>query len=255
MNEYGALGRFYDRLLTDDTAQRAEYLLALLQRFCPEKPRTLLDLACGSGRVTRELALRGLDMVGVDLSEEMLMLARERCAGIAPEVLLLCQDMREVDLNDTVDAAVCVLDGMSHLCRTEDIAAVLQRLRLFVAPGGCFVFDVNTPYKHREVLGDRDFVWEEPGLLCLWRNTYRPKTGEVLMQLDFLEELEDGTYLRQSDEVRERAYALSTWKKLLAENGWECAAVYGDGTFEPPAEDEQRWVIVAKNTRPANEYV
>lgn len=255
MSGYHTLAQFYDRLLTDDdTAARAEYLLSLFSRF-GARPATLLDLACGSGRLTREFACQGIDMVGVDNSAEMLSEAAERCRGISPEVLLLCQDMRALDLNDTVDGAVCVFDGLNHLRNTEAIAETLRRLRLFVVSGGCFIFDVNTPYKHREILGDRDFVWEDEDLLCLWRNRYCAKTNEVVMELDFLEEQPDGRYARQSDTVCERAYTLPTWKRLLKENGWECLAVYGDRTTTPPTAEEQRWVIVARNTRPQEEYL
>ena len=254
MNEYGALGTYYDLLLEDDAAARADYMLALFSHFGNGALHTLLDLGCGSGRMTAEFARRGLEVVGVDRSEEMLALAAGRCSVFGPEVLLLCQDMCELDLNDTVEGAVCVFDGMNHLCKTAEIRQVLSRLRLFIAPGGLFVFDVNTPYKHREILADRDFILERDGVLCLWRNVRFPRTEEIEMQLDFLTEQKDGSYRRESDFVRERAYALSTWKRLLDEAGFAVRAVYGDRTEEPPGETEQRAVIVAQNLRPAEEY-
>ena len=143
---------------------------------------------------------------------------------------------------------------MSHLLNTADIKAVLKRLRLFIAPGGLFIFDVNTPYKHREILGNRDFVLEEDEVVCTWQNLYSHNTGIVTMRLDFFEPLPDGTYRRTADEVRERAYTLPTWRKLLTESGFSLEAVYADGTTNPPEATCERWVIVAKNLRPAEEY-
>lgn len=254
MNEYRALGAFYDRLMPNsDNEARADYLLALFARF-GNTPQSLLDLACGTGEMTKILAKRGLDMTGVDGSEEMLAEAADKVSGFTPEVLLLKQDMRELDLRDVVDGAVCLQDSLNHLLKTADLQAVFDRLRLFVAPGGLVLFDVNTPYKHREILGNRDFVLETDGLVCNWQNLYSEKTGVVDMQLDFFEEQPDGSYLRHSDFVRERAYSLKTWKTILEKSGFEMCAVVADGTFDAPADDCERWMLVAKNCRPANEY-
>ena len=160
--------------------------------------------------------------------------------------MFLCQDMRELDLYGTVDGAVCMLDSLSHICDTADVAEILRRLGLFIAPNGLLVFDVNTPYKHREVLGDNAFVFEEEEFMCVWRNRYFEAKCEVSMQLDFFLET-DGTYERYTDEVRERAYSMTMWKKLLAEAGFDLLAVYGERNFDQPTEDAERWVFVARN--------
>ena len=255
MSGYGALGGYYDRLMGADVdyAARAEFLLGLFSRY-GAAPATLLDLACGSGKLTRELALRGLDMTGTDASPEMLMAARDEVAELEPPVLLLQQDMRQLDLNDTVDGAVCMQDSLNHLLTTTDLASVLARLRLFIAPNGLLIFDVNTPYKHRELLGNRDFVLEEEGLLCVWRNHLQERTCTVTMELDFFEEQPDGSYERTGDLVRERAYSLKTWDALLEDAGFKRLALL-DENGEEPAPDADRWIIVAQNTRPAEEYV
>lgn len=246
MSGYGSFAAFYDALTADvDYAAWAEYLLAVFARH-GGKAQQVLDLACGSGSLALELAARGVDVIGVDGSRDMLAIAREKAEEAAAEVMFLCQDMRELDLYGTVDGAVCMLDSLSHLCDTKDVQEVLRRLGLFIAPDGLLVFDVNTPYKHREVLGDNAFVFEEDEFMCVWRNRYLPARCEVSMQLDFFLE-EDGSYARYSDTVRERAYAMATWNKLLAEAGFECLAVYGERDFDAPTADAQRWVFVARN--------
>ena len=245
MSGYQEFSEFYDLLMQDvDYAARADYLLSLFEKH-GSKPASVLDIACGSGSLCAELVRRGVDTVGVDASEAMLAKAVEKL----PEALWLCQDMREMDLYGTVDGAVCILDSLNHLCRTADIAQVFRRARLFVEPGGLFIFDVNTPYKHREVLADRSFVVEEEGVLCVWRNRYLPHSGEVAMLLDFFVEDEDGRYERYWDTVRERAYSERTLRRLLAETGWETLAVYEDMTEETPTAECQRMVFVARSTR------
>lgn len=249
MNGYRALAECYDRLMETDYDARADYLLSLF-RTHGSTPRTLLDLACGSGSLTAALIDRGLDVVGVDLSQDMLSLAAEKC----PDCLLLCQDMRELDLYDVVDGAVCTLDSLNHLLKTSDLAAVFARLRLFIAPQGLLIFDVNTPYKHRRILANNTFVLEDEDVMCVWQNAVDDKTCTVSMSLDFFWECEDGRYERTSDEVRERAYTLKTWSKLLEEAGFALVAVYNDLTTEKPQDTSERIVLVARNTRPAEDY-
>lgn len=246
MSGYGALAAFYDRLMSDiDYQARADYTLALMARHgCPH-PESLLDLACGSGSLTQALARRGIDMTGVDASADMLAEAQAKQSG---GILYLQQDMRRLDLYGTVSGAVCALDSLNHILRTADLLQIFRRLGLFIEPDGLLIFDVNTPYKHRCVLGDNAFVFEEEDFLCIWRNRYISRTDEVDMQLDFF--VANGmAYDRMTDHVRERAYALSTWKRLLLQAGFELVGVYGDLRMEPPQPEEERMVLVAQNRK------
>ena len=246
-NGYGSFAAFYDALTDDvDYAAWADYLLAAVTRHggCSD---TVLDLCCGSGSLSLELVERGCDVIGVDGSADMLAIAREKAAEIGENILFLCQDMRRLDLYGTVDTAVCMLDSFSHILHTDDLREIFRRLGLFIAPDGLLIFDVNTPYKHAHVLGDNAFVFEREEFLCAWRNHYIPATHEVEMALDFFLEEEDGTYSRYTDTVRERAYSLQTWKGLLTEAGFDLLAVYDERRFAEPADDAQRWVLVAKN--------
>jgi len=259
MNGYRALADYYDRLMGFDYEQLAEHIVDEFEaRGC--QPRTILDLGCGSGSLMAELNKRGYDTIGVDASEDMLALAAEKC----PDSLLLCQDIRKLDLYDVVDAAVCTLDTLNHLLKTSDIAQVFERLRLFIAPGGLFIFDVNSPEKHRLTLADNTLALEEDGLMCVWQNSLNEKTCTVTMQLDFFEEDEDGLYIRTTDVVKERAYSDDTWKKLLANAGFEVLypppMSYSQGLsdFEDAMCEKhgfaQRYAYIARNTRPAEDY-
>ncbi len=253
-NAYSAFAAFYDRLTGDvDYAGLAAYLREVFLRHQGRAPATLLDLACGSGSLSLELAAGGAEVIGVDASEDMLALAGSKAAGAGETILFLEQDMRALDLYGTVEGAVCALDSLSHLLHTDDIRAVLRRLRLFLEPGGLFIFDVNTPYKHREVLGDNAFVFESEDVCCVWRNRFIPRTCETAMTLDFFVPTADGLYERMTDEVRERAYAEKTLRRLLNEEGFAILAVYGDRTFSPPGPQEERMVFVARNDRPLEE--
>ena len=249
MGGYGVFAEFYDRLTTDVAyGPWADYLLSLFEKHGRGRPETLLDLACGSGSLSLELASRGVDVIGVDGSEDMLSLAMAKAARGDLELMFLEQDMRELDLFGTVSGAVCLLDSLNHITNTAGLAEVFRRLGLFIEPGGLLVFDANTPYKHREILGDNAFVFEEEDFLCVWRNRFIGRTCEVEMTLDFFAE-EGGLYERMTDVVRERAYSLSTWERLLKEADFELLAVYGERTEEPPTEDASAgcwWRLTAR---------
>ena len=247
MAGYGTFSAFYDALTENvDYAGWATYLLELFEKH-GEKPQLLLDLACGTGALSAQMLARGVDIIGVDGSEDMLLEAGEKAAPFGERWMLLCQDMRALDLFGTVDGAVCMLDSINHLTNTTDVQEVFRRLGLFIVKDGLFIFDVNTPYKHETVLGDTAFTYEEDGFFCAWQNHYLPRTKEVDIELNFFVEEETG-YERYTEYIRERAYTEKTLRRLLAETGFEVLAVYGERTMDAPKVDEQRMVFVARNT-------
>ncbi len=242
MNRYADLATFYDRLMTVDYTEKARYWLDLFARFRCARPQTLLDVACGSGNLTVPLADAGIEMIGVDLSADMLALAQAK----RPDVLFLQQDMRAIELDRTVSGAVCGLDSINHLRRTADVAAVFEGMYQAIEPNGLFVFDVNTPYKHRQVLGDNAFVFEQDSFVCVWQNRLIERTIEVDMWLDFFVEGADGRYDRLSDHVRERAYSETTLRRLLNDAGFEVLVVLDEETDAAPTDTTERWVFVAR---------
>ncbi len=245
---YGTFAAYYDQFTANvDYDAWAQYLLDLFKRHRGTTPQSVLDLACGTGGLTTRLLDAGCEVVGVDMSAEMLMKATEKTAPYGDRCMLLCQDMRELDLFGTVEGAVCMLDSLNHLTRTNDLKEVFRRLGLFIEKDGLLIFDVNTVYKHQSVLGDNAFVYENDGVFCSWQNHWMPRTGEVDIQLDFF--VEDGdVYERFTEYIRERAYTERTWKRLLSETGFEVLAVYEELTDTPPTPTTQRMVFVARNT-------
>lgn len=242
---YDIFSRFYDRL-TDNVEyeRRADYFCSLLSASRKEKG-ILLDLGCGTGGISIEAAKKGYDVIGVDLSIGMLNEARQKAMQADVPLLLLNQSMDEIDLYGTVDFALCVLDGINHLDNAETVKRTFERVSLFMNPDGIFAFDVNTPYKHKEILGDNAFVYDLDELYCVWQNSYNEADGSVDISLDFFEE-EDGAYYRSTEYITERSYPLENISKWLEEAGFEVIGIYDDMTLDPVRPDSEKAVFSAK---------
>ena len=186
----------------------------------------------------------GYDVIGVDGSYEMLGEAMEKRAQSGRDILYLAQDMTELDLFGTVGAVVSSLDSLNHLTRYADFDRAVGRAALFLEPGGVMAFDVNTPYKHRQVLADNTFVYDTDEIFCVWQNT---ADGDLTrMDLDLFVRQEDGAYIRMEDHFSERAYSREEIEASLIRHGMEVIGVYDAWTFDPPRPDSERLVFVAR---------
>lgn len=244
MSAYDALARFYDLLTTDvDYEKRGEYIHSLLIEHGADKG-IMLDLSCGTGTLTEFFYKKGYDMIGVDKSPEMLMKARQKFFLSGCDALLLCQDIRELDLYGTVDCAICTLDSINHLPTIEDVSTAFSRVSLFLNRGGVFVFDVNTEYKHREILGDNTFVLEEDDVFVVWQNAYEASDKSTDICLDIFTKNGE-LYERSTEEFTEWAYSTRELGDALTENGFEVKAVYDDLSRECEREDSERLYFVA----------
>ena len=247
MASYGDFAYYYDMLTENvDYDKRCEYICGLLAENGISEG-ILLDLACGTGTMSLMFSQKGYDVVGVDGSEEMLTQAQEKKMESGDDVIFLCQRMEELDLFGTINAAVSTLDSINHVTDEDTVKEIFRRVSLFMEDKGIFVFDVNTPYKHREVLGDNTFIYDLDEVYCVWQNS----TDENLVttiSLDLFEkdEEDEETYYRYSEEFSERAYDLDDIRVWLEECKFEVTAVYEEMTKDSVKADTQRAVFVAR---------
>lgn len=237
---YVALSGVYDTLTFNvEYKKRASYIRSLLVKNGCESG-ILLDMACGTGTLSKELGAFGYDMILTDISPEMLNFARER----NPEALVLCQSMTALDLFGTINGAVCSLDSVNHLLKPCDVKKTFQNVSLFTEHGGVFVFDVNTEYKHEHILGNHTFVYEKDDVYCVWQNSYKAKSKTVDINLDIFTR-NGNVYTKESESFSERAYPVEKITEWLEEAGFAVQGIYDDMTFEPPRADSQRLYFAA----------
>ena len=246
---YDLLAPIYDKVNGElDYESWADFIESVALSNMRAKPELVLDLGCGTGRMTLELARRGYDMTGVDLSFEMLDVARSEAeaAGLSDKMLWLCQDMREFELYGTVDLTVSCLDSINHLTSTKDLAKCFDLVHNYLIPDGLFVFDINGKAKFEDTYADNTFVIEEDNTVCIWQNYYNSysKTADFYITL-FTEEA-DGRYSRHEDIERERMYTVRQIKSALAKSGFEFIGAYSDFDLTPATDDDERIYFVAR---------
>lgn len=248
MAGYRDFAFFYDLLMNNaDYESRFGYIIGLLAENGIGEG-ILLDMACGTGTLSKMFAQKGFDVVGIDASEEMLSRAQEKKLEESFDALFLCQKMEELDMFGTVDAAVCTLDSLNHVTEKEKIREIFRRVALFMNDNGLFIFDVNTLYKHRRVLENNAFVFDTENVFCVWQNTLLEDNETTQINLDIFEgdEEEEDVYIRYSEEFFERGYELDFLKKTLENYRFEVVGIYDDMTKEPVREDSERAVFVCK---------
>lgn len=253
--DYQNFAAYYDALTQnveyDKRAARLHYLIR--QYIRTETDGTLLtDLACGSGSLSEALARLGYDVIGVDSSPAMLAQAMEKKLVSGLPIQYLCQDMRELDMFGTIDVTVCMLDSLNHLETLADWQRVFERVSLFAQPGGLFLFDMNTLYKHREILADKAFLYDLDDVFCAWENHLLEDNATVEEQLTFFERDGDCWY-RSEELITETTYPAQTIEGLLRIAGLELVAEYdADRDLDTPeqlspvCDTTQRILFVAR---------
>lgn len=242
---YSDFAEVYDILMGDvDYKGRTEYLLKLFTKH-GKKPDLLLDLACGTGGFSNQFAKKGIEVIGVDMSEDMLAVARENSMAAGCDVLYLCQAAEELDLYGTVNGAVCCMDSLNHITDKESLQKAINNVSLFLEKDCLFIFDVNTVYKHREVLGNNTFVFDEDEVYCVWQNSFNETELITDISLDFFIRDED-VYIRASEDFSERAYTTTELEKILKTAGLDVVAIYDDLSVNPPTDKSERIIFVAK---------
>ena len=247
MDAYHALAVSYDRLTNDvDYEATVAFYEQILER---EKlqPRTAVDLACGTGSVALLLARKGMQVTGVDLSEEMLTVAMQKAEGEEHAPLFVCQSLQQLRLMRGVDLAVCALDSLDYITDPADCKRAIARVYKALNPGCCFIFDVNTPEKLRAMDG-QIFLDEDEDVYCVWRGEFDPNTNICSYGMDLFQR-RGNVWHRSFEEHREYAYSQAQLTEYLRQAGFTDIEVFGDRRFAAPAAGEQRIYFKARKGR------
>jgi SAM-dependent methyltransferase len=243
-HRYGPLAGCYDGFTRDvDYVRWADYIETHFRKQ-PRPVKTVLDLACGTGTLSWLLAERGYEVIGVDLSPDMLSQAMEKTLPTSgPAPLFLCQPMEELDLYGTVDACICMLDSVNHVTEPALLRRAIARVHLFLEPGGLFLFDVLSP-AHLEGLDGGLFLDETEDALCVWRTEYDKRRHLCTYAMDLF--LREGGLWRREEELhQEYAYTADMLEDFLKSADFGRIRRHGALKMRPPTEADSRLFFTA----------
>ena len=244
MNAYNALAASYDRLTNDvDYEAIVDFYFEILNREALQ-PRTAVDLACGTGSVAMLLAERGLQVTGVDMSEEMLCMAAQKAIDAEKRPTFACQMLQNLHLPKGVDLAVSALDGLDYILDPADCQQAIHRIYKALNPGGCFIFDVNTPEKLRAMDG-QTFLDEDEDVYCVWRGEFDEETNICTYWMDLFQRT-GSQWQRSYEEHKEYAYSIQQLKNYLKTAGFTSIQVFADQKLCDPRPGEQRVYFKAR---------
>ncbi len=244
MDAYRNLAASYDRLTNDvDYCATVEFYSEILDREGLH-PRTAVDLACGTGSIAILLARQGLQVTGVDMSEDMLTVASQKAWGMENPPRFVCQPLQELRLPRGVDLAVCALDSLDYITEPAQCAQAIRRIYKALNPGGIFIFDVNTPEKLRAMDG-QVFLDEDEDVYCVWRGEFDGETNICSYGMDLFQRAGE-CWHRSFEEHREYAYSQEQLTAFLQDAGFSHIEVYADRRLAAPEEGEQRIYFKAR---------
>lgn len=245
MNAYGALAPLYDALTRDISYESFTDFIEAVFRVYGVQPKTVLDLACGTGSLSVLLAARGYRVLGADASEDMLVAADRKASALSENrPYFIHQTMQELRLPAAVDAAVCCLDSLNYLTSPADVRETIFRLYQNLRPGGVFLFDINSEEKLRALDG-QVFLDETDDIYCVWRAEYEEETRLCRYGMDIFAR-KDSLWRRDFEEHIERAYRVSELAAFLDAAGFRDVQQFGDRVLVPPAPGEQRIFFAAR---------
>lgn len=245
MSAYEALARSYDGLTYDIPYEKILQFWETLLRRYRIQPKTVLDLACGTGSLSVLLAEVGYAVTGADLSPDMLAVADEKASHLGENrPYFVCQPMQRLRLPQPVDSVICALDSLNYVTRPADVQKTFRRVHDALTPGGLFLFDINTPFKLRGLAG-QTFLDETDDTYCVWRTEFDEKRRLCFYGMDLFQR--SGTHWDRSfEEHVEYAYTPAELTEWLRAAGFSRIDVFGDRKCRPPKLDELRIYFAAR---------
>jgi len=244
MNGYSIFAKYYDTLAcATDFPTVAEYHILLMKKYGKDISN-IVDLACGTGTLSCLYAEKGYHVTAVDLSEDMLCMAQAKADKTQiKNITFIKQDMRSFLLAQKTDAVISSFDSINHLGGINDLNSAFAAVSDSLADGGLFIFDVNTEYKHREILGENCFIFDMDKLYAVWQNSFSERTKRVKLTLDFFVN-ENDRYKRYTESFHETIFSEKKIEKSLLENGLTVIEKFDDFSFDMPHDESQRITYV-----------
>ena len=246
MQAYTSFAEVYDIFMDNIPYEEwADYLDEMLKEY--HIPNNMvLELGCGTGNMTELLASKGYDMIGTDISEEMLNVAMEKRAEKGDSILYLLQDMRELELYSTVGTIFSVCDSLNYILDEDELLEVFSLVNNYLFPGGIFIFDFNTDHKYRDIIGETTIAENREDCSFIWENFYDPEEEINEYDLTVFVREEGDTFRRFTETHFQRGYTVEQMLALVGRAGMSVVEVLDADTGEAVTDRSQRVYVIAK---------
>lgn len=206
------------------------------------KPNTIVDLGCGTGKLTYILKQKGYDLIGIDISSEML----SQATSYSPDILYLNQNMTNFELFNKVDCFISACDSINYLLEEKDLLNVFNQVSKYLNKNGIFIFDVNTVYKYKNILGNNSFSEAKENCAYIWDNFYDENKNINEYYVSFFIENEKGLYERYEEVHYQRSYSIDQIKSIIEKSNLQCLEVLDSETMKQPQKTSERIYFVLK---------
>ena len=246
MEAYTSFAEVYDTFMDNVPYEEwADYLEERLKEY-GVKDGLVLELGCGTGSMTELLAEKGYDMIGVDNSEDMLEIAMEKRIESGHDILYLLQNMQEFELYGTVKAVVSVCDSVNYITEKEELEEVFRLVNNYLDPQGIFIFDFNTEYKYREILGNQVIAEDREECSFIWENYYDHTSMINEYELTLFVQEEDDLYRKYQESHFQKAYTLRDIRSMIEASGLKFVTAYDAYTQKAPMHNSERITVIAR---------
>lgn len=246
---YNNFAYYYDILTQNvDYQKRSDYFSMLIENYKGSNTgNILLDLGCGTGTLLFLMEKKGFDVIGIDNSCSMLTVALDKKVEQESNAVFLCQEMCELDMFGTIDVAISALDSLNHIIDIKELEQVFAKVSLFLDKDGLFIFDVNTLYKHEQILSGSTFIYDFDEVYCVWQNSPLQDDNIIDITLDlFGVDEETELFERYEESFSERAYSHEQILSFIEKSGLTLIACYDEDSTMPPKEKSQRVVYITR---------
>lgn len=244
MSSYGKFASLYDELMNDfDYEMWSDYIADIFEKY-NRSPKDILEMACGTGNLTCYLAKKRYNLIAFDLSPEMLTKAYDKLRKFK-NVKLLKQNMVHFNIDKKFDAVVSICDSINYIRDSEDLLSSFNNVYKHLKDDGLFIFDINSYYKLKDIIGNNTFIEDREDIYYTWQNFFDEDKDICEFYLTFFTKNQDNTYTRFDEEHIEKAYKVDFIVNMLKEVGFSKVDYYNAFTLDSPNETSERINFVA----------
>ena len=264
--QYSDFAQVYDTFMDNAPYDRwSDFIVSAIEKYGVSRPERnaadpldsernlVLDLGCGTGTLTELLYEKGYDCIGIDSSEAMLGIAMDKREESGSEILYLLQDMRDFELYSTVGTVVSICDSVNYILEEQELLTVFSLVNNYLYPGGIFIFDFNTDYKYREIIGDTTIAENRDDCSFIWENYYDPKEGINEYNVTVFVQEEGDRFRRFTENHFQRGYTAEQMQNLVERAGMRVVEILDADTRQQVTSESERVYIIAKGSKTGTE--